>query len=64
MAKSQNDKVLVFDVEGTDSKERGEQRVTCELTLSSFALVIADVLVINMWTTDVGRYGASNYGVL
>jgi hypothetical protein len=25
---------------------------------------MADVLVINMWTTDIGRYGASNYGLL
>lgn len=25
---------------------------------------MADVLLINMWTQDVGRYGASNYGLL
>ena len=25
---------------------------------------MADVLLINMWTTDIGRYGASNYGLL
>lgn len=25
---------------------------------------MADVLLINMWTNDVGRYGASNYGLL
>jgi hypothetical protein len=29
-----------------------------------FALAMADVLLINMWTTDIGRYGASNYGLL
>ena len=28
MAKSQKDKVLVFDVEGSDSKERKEDRTT------------------------------------
>jgi hypothetical protein len=27
-------------------------------------LSIADVLLINMWEKDVGRYGASNYGLL
>ena len=27
-------------------------------------MAIADVLMINMWTTDIGRYGASNYGLL
>jgi hypothetical protein len=56
--------ILVFDIEGTDSKERGEQRITFEQTCSLFALAIADVLMINMWTSDVGRYGASNYGLL
>lgn len=25
---------------------------------------MADVLLINMWTNDVGRYAASNYGLL
>lgn len=55
---------LIFDIEGTDSKERGEQRMTFEQTTSLFALAISDVLLINMWTTDIGRYGASNYGLL
>lgn len=64
MAKNDPGSVLVFDIEGTDSKERGEQRMTFEQTTSLFALAIADVLLINMWTTDIGRYGASNYGLL
>lgn len=64
MAKSGDSKTLIFDIEGTDSKERGEQRLTFEQTTSLFALAIADVLLINMWTTDIGRYGASNYGLL
>ena len=36
----------------------------CERTISLFALVIADVLIINMWTHDVGKHSASNYGML
>ena len=73
MAKNNEDSILVFDIEGTDSKERGEQRLvnllfltfqTFEQTTSLFALAIADVLLINLWTTDIGRYGASNYGLL
>ena len=64
MAKNSDNNILVFDIEGTDSKERGEQRMTFEQTTSLFALAIADVLLINMWTTDIGRYGASNYGLL
>lgn len=55
---------LIFDIEGTDSKERGDQRTTFEQTTSMLALAIADVLMINMWTNDIGRYGASNYGLL
>ena len=31
---------------------------------SLFSLAMSDILVINMWTSDVGRYTASNYGVL
>jgi len=30
MAKNFDNKILVFDIEGTDSKERGEQRMTFE----------------------------------
>jgi hypothetical protein len=64
MAVNADSNILVFDIEGTDSKERGDQRVTFEQTTSLFALAIADVLLINMWTNDIGRYGASNYGLL
>lgn len=41
---------LVFDIEGTDSKERGDQRTTFEQTTSMLALALSDVLLINMWT--------------
>ena len=59
-----NKDVLIFDIEGTDSRERGDDRMTFEQTTSLFALALADVLIINLWTTDVGRYQASNYGLL
>ena len=64
MAINSESNIFVFDIEGTDSKERGKQRMTFEQTTSLFALAIADVLLINMWTKDIGRYGASNYGLL
>jgi len=64
MSLNANNNILVFGIEGTDSKERGDQRLTFEQTTSLFALAIADVLLINMWTNDIGRYGASNYGLL
>ncbi|MCQ2815804.1 MAG: 50S ribosome-binding GTPase [archaeon] len=55
---------VLFDVEGTDAKERGDNRFKFEQCSSLFALAMADVLMINMWTSDIGRYTASNYGVL
>ena len=55
---------IIFDVEGTDAKERGDNRFKFEQCSSLFALVMADVLIMNMWTSDIGRYTASNYGVL
>ena len=55
---------IIFDVEGTDAKERGDERFKFEQCSSLFALAMADVLLINMWTNDIGRYTASNYGVL
>ena len=57
-------KVILFDVEGTDSKERGDERFKFEQCSSLFTLAMSDVLMINMWTNDIGRYTASNYGVL
>jgi hypothetical protein len=43
-------KVLILDCEGTDSSERGEERYKFEQCSSLFALAMADVLLINMWT--------------
>ena len=57
-------KICILDCEGTDSKERGEERGKFEHCSSLFALELSDVLIINMWCSDVGRYTASNYGVL
>lgn len=57
-------KVLILDVEGTDSKERGDDRHKFENCSSLFGLALADLMLVNMWTVDIGRYTASNYGVL
>ena len=58
-------KVFIIDCEGTDSKSRSEEdRGKFEHSSSLFALAMSDILIINMWTSDVGRYTASNYGVL
>ena len=58
-------KVFILDCEGTDSKCRTEEdRGKFEHSSSLFSLAMSDILIINMWTSDVGRYTASNYGVL
>jgi len=66
-AKSKSDKeetLLVFDVEGTDSRERGEQAASFERKTSLFSLVLSEVLIVNMWHTDIGRYNAGNIALL
>ena len=60
-----NKKLLIIDCEGTDSINRNESdRDKFEKSSSLFSLAITNLLIINMWVTDVGRYTASNYGVL
>ncbi|RNF19357.1 uncharacterized protein Tco025E_04168 [Trypanosoma conorhini] len=55
--------VFVVDFEGTDGLERGEDQ-SFERQLSLFALSLADTLIINMWTVDVGRFNAANMSLL
>ena len=43
-------KFVVLDCEGTDSKERGEERHKFEHCSSLFCLALADILIINMWS--------------
>ena len=45
-----NSRVFILDCEGTDSKERGEDRNKFEHSSSLFCLALADLLIINMWT--------------
>lgn len=54
--------LLLFDCEGSDSRERfhsAEERM--ERQIACFAAAASDVLVINLWHTDIGRPSASNY---
>ena len=58
------DTVMVLDVEGTDSRERGEEHGAFERKTSLFSLALSEILIINMWTTDVGLHDGANYGLL
>jgi len=56
--------MLVFDVEGTDAAERGEAHVVFERKTSLFSLALSEILLINLFAHDVGRFEGSNLGLL
>lgn len=56
--------ILALDLEGTDSRERGEGAVNFERKIALFALTLSEVLIINVWEKDVGRYNAANLDLL
>jgi hypothetical protein len=56
--------LLVFDVEGTDAAERGESHVVFERKTSLFSLALSEILLINLFAHDVGRFEGSNLGLL
>lgn len=58
---SKTEPVVVLDVEGSDSRERGEGAKSFESRTALFSLALADVVVVNMWAHDIGRYSAANY---
>lgn len=56
--------IIVMDLEGTDSRERGEDAASYERKSALFALALAEVLIVNIWTQDVGRFSAANLSLL
>ncbi len=46
-------RVFILDCEGTDSKERGDDRNKFEHSSSLLCLALADLLIINMWTNVI-----------
>lgn len=57
-------RLLVLDIEGTDSRERWEEKQTYERRTALFGLAISNVLLVNLWLNDIGRFGASNYDII
>ncbi|KAK2198424.1 bifunctional P-loop containing nucleoside triphosphate hydrolase/GB1-RHD3-type guanine nucleotide-binding (G) domain/RHD3-Sey1 [Babesia duncani] len=55
---------LVVDVEGTDSRERGEGRMTFEHRSALLCLALSDCVLINLWYHSLGNFAGSNYGLL
>ena len=57
-------KCLVVDIEGTDSQIRGDDGAAFEQMSALFALATSDILMVNMWTSEIGRYKAASVGLL
>lgn len=55
---------LIVDIEGSDSRERWEDKQTFERRTALFGLAISNVLLVNIWLNDIGRFGASNYDII
>lgn len=60
-AGSASSPLVVLDVEGSDSRERGENARAFESRTALLSLALSDVVVVNMWSHDVGRHSAANY---
>lgn len=60
------DRVLTvaLDVEGSDSRERGKDGRAFQARCAGFAAAISDVLLLNLWYHDVGRFDAASYSLL
>eukprot|EP01129_Flabellula_baltica_P012058 TRINITY_DN5390_c0_g1_i1.p1 TRINITY_DN5390_c0_g1~~TRINITY_DN5390_c0_g1_i1.p1 ORF type:complete len:739 (-),score=161.33 TRINITY_DN5390_c0_g1_i1:13-2229(-) len=52
---------LIFDIEGTDARERRDLNTHFEKKSSLFALALSDILLINLWIHDIGRDQASYF---
>ena len=55
---------LVMDLEGSDGRERGEDDTNFERQSALFALAVADVLMINIWSIEIGREHGSGKPLL
>lgn len=55
---------VALDVEGSDSRERGKDGRVFQARCAGFATAISDVLLLNLWYHDVGRFDAASYALL
>jgi hypothetical protein len=63
LSKAKDANILVMDVEGTDGRERGDDQ-DFERKSALFSMATSEILVINMWETQVGLYNGANMGLL
>jgi hypothetical protein len=61
---SPNQCILILDVEGADSRERGDADSLFERKSALFALALSEVMIVNVSVNDIGRYQASGMPLL
>lgn len=61
---SQEHKIAVLDIEGADSRERWDDKAKFEKSTALFGLVISNILIVNVWVQDIGRFSGCNYEIL
>jgi hypothetical protein len=59
-----NSQVMILDIEGADSRERWEEKHSYERKTALFGLVVSNILIINVWLQEIGRFTAANYEIL
>jgi len=63
LGRSSYSPVLVMDVEGTDGRERGED-TNFERKSALFSLAVSQIMIVNIWMHDIGRFQGANYPLL
>lgn len=63
LSRSKYSNTVVMDVEGTDGRERAED-TNFERKSSLFSLALAQILIVNIWMHDIGRWQGANYPLL
>lgn len=53
-----------MDIEGADSAERWDGKSVFERSTALFGLVMSNILIINLWTNEIGRFSACNYEII
>lgn len=64
MQVSKDYKSVILDIEGADSRERWEEKSKYEKSTALFGLVLSNVLIVNLWIQEIGRFSACNYETL
>eukprot|EP00294_Goniomonas_avonlea_P008052 CAMPEP_0114548794 /NCGR_PEP_ID=MMETSP0114-20121206/5178_1 /TAXON_ID=31324 /ORGANISM="Goniomonas sp, Strain m" /LENGTH=765 /DNA_ID=CAMNT_0001733421 /DNA_START=15 /DNA_END=2312 /DNA_ORIENTATION=+ len=63
-AKAADLNIFVLDVEGTDGRESWEDQKAFENKSALLSLALTDVLMVNLWEKEVGRFTAANLPLL